>query len=652
MNKKPLSYEELVNCLENDDSDLDCLSEDDDGWEIEGFQQGLLKIVLFILLPNHRIFILDKVDEPDFTVPMDIQDEVQHNKVADNLIQEQDDVEMGEPDQENNANVQPVLIGSERVLTKTSKTARINSYYIINELTQKKDIIWRKNVQYLTPNIKWFQPTTVQPVDLESPLYFFRQYFTDELFHLMVENTNLYAVQEHAKFTPTSQAELETFTALHILMGNLNYPRVRCYWENKLRIPMVADAMPRDRFFKLRKHLHFVNVQEKPPECRDRLWKVRPLYDILRRRMMNLTLEPALCVDEQMVPFKGKLNIKQFVKGKPCPWGIKIFALCGTSGIMYDFIIYQGSTTELNPDQQEVLGLGASVVLKLCERIGEKNIQLYYDNFFSNYNLLQYLRQKNIYVAGTARVERFKNPPFSSDADMKKQGRGTAEELVSGDGEVILTKWFDNKAVIMASNYMSVGLTDQCKRWDKQSKEYINVSRPEVVRNYNINMGGVDKMDFLITIYRTFIRSRKWTLRMFTHAIDIACTNGWLEYKSKAVALGVRKKDIMDLLHFRAYIAEALIGSNKNLTTRQRGRPSNSSPSLPTSSRNTRPEIHPVAEVRLDGYNHLPAVDDKSFASRCKFPECKSRTHIMCQKCDVHLCITKKQNCFMLYHKK
>ncbi|KAI4464225.1 transposase is4 [Holotrichia oblita] len=144
------------------------------------------------------------------------------------------------------------------------------------------------------------------------------------------------------------------------------------------QIPSGPNAMARDRFFKLRKHLHFVNVHERPPENTDRLWKVRPLYDVLRNRMSELTLETALCVDEQMIPFKGRLNIKQYVKAKPNPWGFKLFALCGTSGIMYDFVIYQGSTTELNPDQQDVFGLGAAVVLKLAERISEPNIQLYF----------------------------------------------------------------------------------------------------------------------------------------------------------------------------------------------------------------------------------------------------------------------------------
>ncbi|KAF2895677.1 hypothetical protein ILUMI_10499 [Ignelater luminosus] len=72
---------------------------------------------------------------------------------------------------------------------------------------------------------------------------------------------------------------------------------------------------------------------------------------------------------------------------------------------------------------------------------------------------------------------------------MKRQGRGTAKEFVRDDGEVILTKWLDNEAVRMASNYMSVGTPNQCRRWDKTAKEYVNIPRPVGIRHYNDNMG-------------------------------------------------------------------------------------------------------------------------------------------------------------------
>ena len=32
-------------------------------------------------------------------------------------------------------------------------------------------------------------------------------------------------------------------------------------------------------------------------------------------------------MDEAMIPFKGRLSIKQYMKDKPTKWGIKVFVL-------------------------------------------------------------------------------------------------------------------------------------------------------------------------------------------------------------------------------------------------------------------------------------------------------------------------------------
>lgn len=151
-----------------------------------------------------------------------------------------------------------------------------------------------------------------------------------------------------------------------------------------------------------------------------RLWKVRCLYDSVRSRCRQLPLETNLSVDEQMVPFKGQINIKQYVKNKPKKWGIKIYVLAGKSVLIYDFLIYQGSTTPLNPLYRKC-GSAAAVVMQLSDRITEKNHGLFFDNFFCTYNLFQYLESKFIYAIGTIRVNRFANPRLPSDKDMKKK---------------------------------------------------------------------------------------------------------------------------------------------------------------------------------------------------------------------------------------
>ncbi|KAJ3641828.1 hypothetical protein Zmor_028301 [Zophobas morio] len=212
-----------------------------------------------------------------------------------------------------------------------------------------------------------------------------------------------------------------------------------------------------------------------------------------------------------MVALRGQLSIKQYVKGKPQPWGIKMFALCGRSGMMYDFIIYQGGSTEFDQNILKKFGLGATVVFHLSQRIPQY-YYLYFDNYFTTHQVLEILSQKDIYAAGTIRINRFKNSPLINDKEASKKTRGYSEEVVSQDKNVVLCKWVDNKSVVMALNFIGVGSTDEVKRRNKNEKKYITVPRPEVVKLYNHSMGGVDKMDYLLTLYRIFVKSRKWTL--------------------------------------------------------------------------------------------------------------------------------------------
>lgn len=383
----------------------------------------------------------------------------------------------------------------------------------------------------------------------------------------------------------------------------------------------------------------------------DRFWKVRPIYDRLRKHCATLELEGNVCIDEQMIPFKGQMNAKVFVKNKPCRFGIKNFMLCGESELIYDFILYQGSTTEINT-KYKAFGQTESTVMHLCDRIDKQNIRLYFDNYFNTFWLLEWLRNKQIYAIGTARVNRFAKPPFLSDKEIRKtHGRGYMQEAVSSDGTVVLTKWCDSSTVIMGSNYMGIGKIDKCRRYDQSERKYIQVNRPESVRLYNCNMGGVDKHDFLISIYRIFIRSKKWTLRLFTHAIDMAVTNSWLEYKARSIELGINKSRIMDLMNFRLYVAEALILSGQAVP-KKRGRPSGeTSDSPPVPAKRAR-VIQPLSEVRYDGLDHLPMFSDQKNTGRCKNEGCNGKTYVKCSKCQLHLCMTRAKNCYYEFHKK
>ncbi|XP_063237795.1 piggyBac transposable element-derived protein 3-like [Bacillus rossius redtenbacheri] len=522
---------------------------------------------------------------------------------------------------------------------------------VSNVNTKKSDIVWRHKP--LSILIEPYSNNNNLDNELLTPISYFEKYIPVTLFDQMSEMTNLYAVQNHKpRFKHTCSSELQVLFGLHIAMGTLKLPRVSLFWDKAIGITMFQDAMLRDRFFELRMNLHLVNTLEIPDNCSDKLYKVRPLYDAVRSRCMALELEEHLCIDEQIVPFTGRFSIKQYMKGKPCPWGVKIFFLCGKSGLAYDFVIYQANMAEIDPGNQKLYGLAPSVVLQLAKRIGdEKGHKLYFDNYFSSYALFQVLLERGVYAAGTVRINRFGNTTLISDKDAMKKERGFCEEVTNREENVTLTKWVDNKTVVMGSNFVGKGKTDIVDRWSKTLKKYIPVERPEVVKLYNHGMDGVDLLDQLISYYRTFIKSKKWTLRMIFHAIDMAITLSWLEYRKDAEALEIPQKKQLDLLHFRMKISESLVFVGKRATTKKRGRPSleENCSTQPVVQRR-KGEVRPGVEVQQDGVDHMPIHESEKLGTRCKMPKCTGRSRILCQKCRVHLCLNKDKNCFLMYH--
>ena len=54
-------------------------------------------------------------------------------------------------------------------------------------------------------------------------------------------------------------------------------------------------------------------------------------------------------------------------------------------------------------------------------------------------------------------------------------------------------------------------------------KKHINVSCPSLINAYNKNVGGVDKCDMLISLYRNSLQSKKWYKRIIFHMLDMTC---------------------------------------------------------------------------------------------------------------------------------
>lgn len=446
-------------------------------------------------------------------------------------------------------------------------------------ITERKNIKWQRS-PFSPPQLKLRDIKVKNTIEIEPPIAYFSKYFVESDFDKMVHYTNLYALQNCQVWKQTDKWEIKTFIGIHIYMDTLKLPRIRLYWDHFVKFSTVTDNMSRIRFFLLRTNFHVIDNLTIPKENKDKFIKVRPVFNCVKRRCNDLIIERRLNIYEQMIPFKGHLSVKQYIKGKSNPWGIKVL-LCGESGKIYDFILYQESNTEIEPNLLKCFGLGGSVVLTLTKNLEPNKHFLHFDNYFPGYNLFEVLNQKQIYAVGTIQENRFAKPPLLADKIISKIGQGTSDEITNKKKTLTLVKWYDNKSVNLASNFISKGVPDYVDRWSKKEKKYISVERPEIVRLYNASMGGVDKIDQLISYYRIFMKSKKWTLRMIFHSIHMAISNSWLEYIEDCKLLSIPPKKRMDLLHFRLRLAHNLVYLDKfEIKKRSRGRPSEGSSSF------------------------------------------------------------------------
>ncbi|KAH7948644.1 hypothetical protein HPB51_028427 [Rhipicephalus microplus] len=102
-------------------------------------------------------------------------------------------------------------------------------------------------------------------------------------------------------------------------------------------------------------------------------------------------------------------------------------------------------------------------------------------------------------------------------------------------------------------------LEDTCRRWSKKEKKHIDVPWPDVVRLYNVNMGGVGLTDRMISYYRIKARVNKWTIRSIFHLFDIGFSNSWMQYVQDMRAQQKHQKEIVKFLEFRLSVGEELI---------------------------------------------------------------------------------------------
>ena len=132
-------------------------------------------------------------------------------------------------------------------------------------------------------------------------------------------------------------------------------------------------------------------------------------------------------------------------------------------------------------DKPSGLPLGEGAVTQLLPTITDPSKhEIYFDNFFTSYDLLKKLAESGIKVIGTIRSNRIRQCPLTDHKTFAKQSRESLD--YSNDREVFICRWNDYAVVTVASNHQTHEPISNTKRYSKSVKKKIDVTQLALIK--------------------------------------------------------------------------------------------------------------------------------------------------------------------------
>lgn len=467
----------------------------------------------------------------------------------------------------------------------------------------------------------------------------FEKFFDDVILTHICEQSAIYATEHNRPNPNLSVGELRAFIGILIITGFNYHSNFRNLWsqDEVIRNNLVCSTMRRNRFQEILQCLHFEDNSKAPSKEGaniDKMWKLRPLTDHLKAKMIeHFHVEQNLSFDESMIAYFGRHGCKQFIKGKPLRFGYKVWSLCTPSGYLVNFEIYQGKNPRSNAEYEAKFGKCAAPLINMIDDFSDELKSLpfsfYFDNLFTSYPLLAYLKSCGYNATGTIRENRIPaSCPLAHKKTFKPMERGYSESIEMKGTGIRLVKWKDNSVVCMLSTCFGESPKSMAQRYSKERGAKINVPRPLAITEYNKYMCGVDRLDQNLAQYRIAYRGKKWWSSIFTWLIDACIQNAWQLYR--------KGQPTMTQLEFRKQLA---VYYCKYYGTQAK----TSGPM--TSHRYAQQPGRVEHTLRYDQIGHFVVPSNRR---HCAGDQCKVNGRTACVKCNVGLCV----KCFANYHTK
>lgn len=343
--------------------------------------------------------------------------------------------------------------------------------------------------------------------------------FDTEVIDLVMVFTNLYGKRHIKVWKDIDTVEMKSFIGLLFLSG-LNKQGIsdyRDFWDPMFGIPLFSATMCKTRFQEIMRCLRFDDKRNR--NIGDKFAPIRTLWEKVMSNLQNRYIPGEnLTIDEQLVPYRGRVSFRQYMPSKPDKYGMKVWWICDSKnaypllGIPY--LGKEGGARATN--------LGKTVVLDLVKKYEQTGRNITMDNFFSSKELCEELLQKGLTMVGTMR----KNKRCIPQEFQKDKSRPEFSSLFGFTKKMTLVSYVPKKlkSVVLLSSMHHTTNTEPTQN-----------SKPEIILYYNSTKGAVDTLDQMCHYYSTKRKTRRWPLAMFQNIVDVVGVAAKIIFEEKNV---------------------------------------------------------------------------------------------------------------------
>lgn len=260
-----------------------------------------------------------------------------------------------------------------------------------------------------------------------TPLDCYKLMINEELLNTIVKSTNMYGEKQLKRtdlahnsrikeWYSTDINEIITFFGILIYMGVVVLPKIENYWmkNSTYTSSAISQVMSRNRYQLILFMVHFSSIEVIP---NNKIYKVQESIDILKRNFKKQRIPGSkITIDESIIPFMGRLNLKQFLPDKRNRFGVKVFKCCEIYGYIYDFILYSGKEYKnfMNTN------LSYNVVVNLTLDYLNAGRTIFTDNFYTSIPLAKFLLFHDTNLIETIKRKRKHIPKELNSKKLKK----------------------------------------------------------------------------------------------------------------------------------------------------------------------------------------------------------------------------------------